>query len=52
MKAGTLYEADTLDEIWPTARPFGEYHWVDPDMLRNDDRPTDFHDRPRRPGGS
>ena len=49
MKAGTLYEADTLDEIWPTERPFGDYHWVDPDMLRTDDRPVGYWDR--RPGG-
>ncbi len=37
VKAGTVYEADTLDEVWPVARPYGDYHWVDPEMLRNDD---------------
>ncbi|MEX2471375.1 MAG: amidohydrolase family protein, partial [Gemmatimonadota bacterium] len=44
MKAGTLYEADTLDEIWPVARPYGAYPWVDAEMLRTDDRAL-------RPGG-
>jgi len=40
MKAGTLYEADTLDEVWPTARPYGPYPWIDADMLQDDDRPV------------
>jgi len=40
MKAGTLYEADTLDELWPTPRPYGPYPWVDADMLRDDVRPV------------
>jgi hypothetical protein len=40
MKAGTLYQADTLDEVWPTQRPYGPYPWVDLDMLRNDDLPV------------
>ncbi len=47
MKAGTLYEADTLDEVWPTARPYGGYPWVDEEMLRSDDRATDYWDRRR-----
>jgi hypothetical protein len=40
MKAGTLYDADTLDEVWPLARPYGPRPWVDPAMLRGDDRPV------------
>ncbi|MDH3222584.1 MAG: amidohydrolase family protein [Gemmatimonadota bacterium] len=39
MKGGILYEADTLDEIWPETRPFGPYYWVDEDALRDDERP-------------
>ncbi len=27
MKAGILYDGDTLDEVWPTARPFGGFFW-------------------------
>jgi hypothetical protein len=28
MKNGELYEADTLDRIWPTRRPFPTPYWV------------------------
>lgn len=48
MKGGVLYDADTLDEMWPNQRPFGPYYWVDDDALRSDDRPDDYWDR-RRP---
>lgn len=27
MKAGTLYDAATLDELWPTARAYGAPPW-------------------------
>jgi len=40
MQGGTLYDGSTLDEVWPEAKPFGEYWWVDPDALRTDDRPV------------
>ena len=39
MKGGILYEADSLDEIWPENRPFGEHFWVDPDALQTNDKP-------------
>ena len=45
MKGGILYEADTLDEVWPERRPFGPYYWVDEDALRSDDRAIDWHER-------
>jgi Tol biopolymer transport system component len=45
MKAGTLYDADTLDEIWPEKRPFGVYYWVNLDQLRSDTRPVDIYDK-------
>lgn len=45
MKGGVLYDATTLDEVWPTQRPFGPHYWVDDDALRNDDRPDDYWDR-------
>lgn len=48
MKGGVLYDAATLDEAWPAARPFGPYYWVDDDALRSDDRPDDWWDRIRR----
>ncbi len=45
MKGGFLYEAETLDEVWPEARQFGEYYWVDPDALKSDTLSVD-HWRP------
>ncbi|MEE8115983.1 MAG: amidohydrolase family protein, partial [Gemmatimonadales bacterium] len=47
MKGGRLWEADTMNEIWPENKPFGDYYWVDPEMLRSDDRPVDYWDRKR-----
>ena len=47
MKGGRLWEADTMNEIWPENKPFGDYYWVDPEMLRSDDRPVDYWDRRR-----
>ncbi|MGI9181659.1 MAG: amidohydrolase family protein [Longimicrobiaceae bacterium] len=45
MKGGRLYQADTLNEVWPRSRPFGEFYWVDRDALRDDVRPVDYWDR-------
>jgi hypothetical protein len=45
MKAGTLYDAGTLDEIWPEAKPFGDHVWVLPELLQSDDRPVSYWDR-------
>jgi hypothetical protein len=45
MKAGTLYDAETLDEVWPKASPYGNYFWYDPDVYRADKRPVDYWDR-------
>lgn len=36
MKAGTIREGDTLDEVWPRQIPFGPYYWVDDDAMRSD----------------
>ncbi len=47
MKGGILYQADTLDEIWPETRPFGPYYWVNDDALRMDDLPIDYWRRRR-----
>ncbi len=47
MKAGRLWQASTLDEVWPAKKPFGDYYWVDNDALKSDDRPTDYWDRRR-----
>jgi Tol biopolymer transport system component len=45
MKGGVLYDANTLDEIWPQQRPYGDYPWVDSEIFRSDDRPIDYWDR-------
>ncbi|MDA1103387.1 MAG: amidohydrolase family protein [Gemmatimonadetes bacterium] len=38
VKGGVVYDADTLDEVWPQPTPFGPYYWVDDESLRNDTR--------------
>lgn len=51
MKAGTLHDAATLDEIWPEKKPFGDYYWVDDDALRADTKAIDYWDKPRSSTG-
>ncbi len=45
MKAGTLYDAASMDELWPTSRRFGDYYWMVPEVYRRDDRSVDVWDR-------
>ena len=45
MKGGILYDASTLDELWPNNTPFGPYYWVDVDALRSDERGVDWWNR-------
>ena len=47
VKDGIVYDADTLDEVWPHPKPFGDHYWVDEDALRSDDRSTDYWNRNR-----
>jgi len=47
MKGGVLYDANTLDEVWPQQRPYGDYPWVDAEIYRSDDRPIDYWDQMR-----
>jgi len=37
MQGGILYEADTLDEVWPEQRAYGSYPWVDAAAIRSDE---------------
>jgi len=46
MKGGVLYDADTLDELWPRERPYGTPPWLDERVYESDDRPTDYWDQP------
>jgi adenine deaminase len=52
MKGGVLYDAMSLDEIWPKAVPFGPYYWVNDDMLQMNTKPTDINDRPKKSSSS
>jgi cytosine/adenosine deaminase-related metal-dependent hydrolase len=36
MKGGIVYDANTLDEVWPAKTPFGAHWWVNPDALKAD----------------
>lgn len=45
MQGGILYDAQTLDEVWPDQRPYGAYPWVDEAALRTDDRPVNYWDK-------
>ena len=45
MKGGRLYEPNTLDQLWPEQKPYGQYPWVSPDALRSDRRAVDYWDR-------
>ena len=38
-KGGVVYVGDTLDEVWPRQRKYGNYFWINPDALKTDDRP-------------
>jgi hypothetical protein len=44
VKAGVLYDADSLDELWPKQQKFGDYYWYVPEMYRADTRPVDYYD--------
>ena len=45
MKGGRLYDAATLDEVWPRQRAFGPHPWVNADALQVNDKATDIYDR-------
>jgi Tol biopolymer transport system component len=45
MKAGTLYDASSLDEIWPRARAYGDNYWYVPEMYRRDTKPVGTWDK-------
>ncbi|MBX6363740.1 MAG: PD40 domain-containing protein [Gemmatimonadetes bacterium] len=41
MKGGVLYEAETLNEVWPEMKPFGPYYWVNDDALQDNVKSVD-----------
>jgi len=45
MKGGTLYDANSLDEIWPVARPYGDAWWYVGDMYGESTKPVGTYDK-------
>jgi hypothetical protein len=42
MKAGVLYDGNSLYEIWPRQVKYGNYYWVMPEMFRVDEKRIDM----------
>ena len=40
MKDGVVYDAETMDEVWPSPRPFGGYYWVNDEIMKTDTLPV------------
>jgi hypothetical protein len=40
-----MYDADSLDEIWPRPRPFGDAWWHVPEMYRESTKAVNGYDR-------
>jgi hypothetical protein len=49
MKGGTLYDAMSLDQLWPKVVPFGPNYWVNDDAQQRNVKRTDSFDRDKRP---
>ena len=49
MKGGKLYDAMSLDELWPKATPFGPYYWVNNDALQMNTKATTIYDGAKKP---
>jgi hypothetical protein len=49
VKAGTLYDGTSLDQLCPKTVPFGPNYWVNDDMLQVNTKKVDAHDKRRQP---
>jgi hypothetical protein len=49
VKAGTLYDGTSLDQLWTKTVPFGPDYWVNDDMLQMNTKKVDAHDKRRQP---
>lgn len=50
VKGGTMYDAMSLDQVWPKAVPFGPYYWVNDDALQQNTKATTIYDvQPKKP---
>ena len=45
MKGGVLYDAMSLDQLWPRRVPFGPAYWVNDDVLQRNVKGVDVFDR-------
>ncbi len=45
MKGGTLYDANSLDEIWPKARAYGDNYWYVPQMYEKSTKSVQSYDK-------
>jgi Tol biopolymer transport system component/imidazolonepropionase-like amidohydrolase len=45
MKAGVLYDASTLDEVWPNQKSYGHRPWALDGIRRQDTRSDDYWDK-------
>jgi adenine deaminase len=45
MKSGVLYDAMSLDQLWPRAVPFGPNYWVDAESMQRNVKSTETFDR-------
>ncbi len=45
MKGGTLYDASSLDELWPRQKPYGNSYWFVPEMFTRDRKRVDVYDK-------
>ena len=45
MQSGKLFEAATLNELWPTQKKYGPYYWVNEDALKSDSRSVNYWDK-------
>jgi hypothetical protein len=50
MKGGRLYDAETLDTLWPETRAYGARPWANDTALTSDRRPLDYWDHPQHGG--
>lgn len=44
MKGGNMWEADTMDKVWPEREDFGPYYWMTEDIYRDDVRGVDHYE--------
>lgn len=45
MKGGILYNAMTLDEVWPKVVPYGPHYWLNADELQMNNKALDSYDK-------